>query len=158
MTTDLSVGNLAYFGKSAIGKLDMDSVEFVTLPNQSAGDAHLLPVGSQIVRWSMRLQPYQSDISLRDLNLAGKRPGSSSTGTTPRPQATPKPETTPSATSAPVESPPARRRPRPPRAEASPSHIHSGRAAPPPVQTGGHSGARRPLRGVDPPRRRTPQP
>ena len=49
VTTDLSVGNLAYFGKSAIGKLDMDRVEFVTLPNQSAGDAHLLPVGSQIV-------------------------------------------------------------------------------------------------------------
>jgi len=70
VTTDLSVGNLAYFGKSAIGKLDMDSVEFVTLPNQSAGDAHLLPVGSQIVEMvNEGFNPYQSDISLRDLNL-----------------------------------------------------------------------------------------
>ena len=48
VTTDLSVGNLAYFGKSAIGKLDMDRVEFVTLPNQSAGDATCCP-------WAARL-------------------------------------------------------------------------------------------------------
>ena len=126
VTTDLSVGNLAYFGKSAIGKLDMDRVEFVTLPNQSAGDAHLLPVGSQIVEMvNEGFNPYQSDISLRDLNLAGKRPGSSSTGTTPRPQATTKPETTPSATSAPVESPPG----------TPPATSTPGGQTPPPVQT-----------------------
>ena len=137
VTTDLSVGNLAYFGKSAIGRLDMDSVEFVTLPNQSAGDAHLLPVGSQIVEMvNEGFNPYQSDISLRDLNLAGKRPGSSSTGTTPRPQATPKPETTPSATSAPVESPPGT-----PPATSTPGGSQPpaistpGGQTPPPVQT-----------------------
>ena len=137
VTTDLSVGNLAYFGKSAIGKLDMDSVEFVTLPNQSAGDAHLLPVGSQIVEMvNEGFNPYQSDISLRDLNLAGKRPGSSSTGTTPRPQATTKPETTPSATSAPVESPPGT-----PPATSTPGGSQPpaistpGGQTPPPVQT-----------------------
>ena len=152
VTTDLSVGNLAYFGKSAIGKLDMDSVEFVTLPNQSAGDAHLLPVGSQIVEMvNEGFNPYQSDISLRDLNLAGKRPGSSSTGTTPRPQATPKPETTPSATSAPVESPPGT-----PPATSTPGGSQPpaistpGGQTPPPVQTPAATPARRPLRGADP--------
>lgn len=137
VTTDLSVGNLAYFGKSAIGKLDMDSVEFVTLPNQSAGDAHLLPVGSQIVEMvNEGFNPYQSDISLRDLNLAGKRPGSSSTGTTPRPQATTKPETTPSATSAPVESPPGTPAvPETPAGSQPPAISTPGGQTPPPVQT-----------------------
>ena len=161
VTTDLSVGNLAYFGKSAIGKLDMDSVEFVTLPNQSAGDAHLLPVGSQIVEMvNEGFNPYQSDISLRDLNLAGKRPGSSSTGTTPRPQATPKPETTPSATSAPVESPPGT-----PPATSTPG---GSQPQPYPLRAGRRrlrSRPRRPLRRPPSPprsrprpRRRTPQP
>lgn len=137
VTTDLSVGNLAYFGKSAIGKLDMDSVEFVTLPNQSAGDAHLLPVGSQIVEMvNEGFNPYQSDISLRDLNLAGKRPGSSSTGTTPRPQATTKPGTTPSATSAPVESPPGTPAvPETPAGSQPPAISTPGGQTPPPVQT-----------------------
>ena len=131
MTPDLSVGNLAYFGKSAIGKLDMDSVEFVTLPNQSAGDAHLLPVGSQIVEMvNEGFNPYQSDISLRDLNLAGKRPGSSSTGTTPRPQATTKPETTPSES--PPGTPPATSTPG---GSQPPAISTPGGQTPPPVQT-----------------------
>lgn len=107
VTTDLTVGNLAYFGKSAIGKLDMDSVEFVTLPNKSAGDQHLLPVGSQIVEMvNDGFNPYEEEITLSDLDLATRAPGSSSSsssGSSSRPSTTPAPTPTPDAT--PSESP-----------------------------------------------------
>ena len=69
--TDLTIPNMAYFGKSAIEGLKMDQVEFVTLPNQSAGDGHLLPIGEDIVELvNESLNPYKEDISLSDLDLA----------------------------------------------------------------------------------------
>ena len=74
--TDLSVANMAYFGKAAIGGLDMDNVSFVTLPNKSAGDgAHLLPIGSQIVKEiNGGFNPYEHDIRLGELRLADVSP------------------------------------------------------------------------------------
>ena len=50
VVTDLSVGNMAYFAKSAIGNMNMDNVAFMTMPWKDAGDgAHVLPIGSQLV-------------------------------------------------------------------------------------------------------------
>lgn len=74
--TDLSVGNLSYFVKSAVGGLDMDHVAFSILPNGSAGDgAHLLPAGRQIVKAiNEGFNPYLEDIQLGELQLATKSP------------------------------------------------------------------------------------
>lgn len=74
--TDLSVANMAYFGKAAIGGLDMENVSFVTLPNRTAGDgAHLLPIGSQIVKEiNNGFNPYEHDIRLGELRLADASP------------------------------------------------------------------------------------
>lgn len=69
--TDLSVANMAYFGKAAIGGLDMENVTFVTLPNNYAGDGHLVPVGSQIVKEiNEGFNPYEDAIRLSELTLA----------------------------------------------------------------------------------------
>ena len=53
VVTDLSVGNMAYFAKSAIGNMNMDNVAFMTMPWKDAGDgAHVAGGGYQ-----RRLQP-----------------------------------------------------------------------------------------------------
>ena len=69
--TDMSASNMAYFAKSAVGKLDISAVSFATLPNEGAGDgAHLLPIGSQIVELvNDGFNPYLEDITLSDLEL-----------------------------------------------------------------------------------------
>lgn len=103
VTTDLTVSNLTYFGKSAIGGLDMDNVTFATLPNKAAG-SHLYPDGEKIVELVNRtVNPYKEDIRLEELTLEGQ--GSSSSGnsssgnttSTPKPSATATPTPTPSA-------------------------------------------------------------
>lgn len=107
VVTDLSVGNMAYFAKSAIGSLDINNVEFVTLPYKSAGDGHLLPVGSEIVETiNNGFNPYEEEITLGDLDLYTTMSSSSSGGGS-RPSATPAPTPTPDATpsESPVESP-----------------------------------------------------
>ena len=69
--TDLSVGNIAYFAQSALTGLDMDKVKFETLPWYSAGNAHILPTGSQIVKVvNDGFNPYENDIRLGELKLA----------------------------------------------------------------------------------------
>ena len=81
--TDLEIPEMAYFGKSAIGGLDMNNVEFVTLPNTSAGDAHLLPLAEEIVEMvNDGFNPYLEDITLRDLDVVtrGSSSGSGSSG------------------------------------------------------------------------------
>lgn len=92
VTTDLSVANMAYFGKSALGGLDMDQVSFVTLPNRNAGDgAHLLPVGSQIVKTvNDGFNPYKEAIRLGELRLADASP---LVTPTPEPKETEEPDT-----------------------------------------------------------------
>ena len=107
VVTDLSVGNMAYFAKSAIGNLDINNVEFATLPYKSAGDGHLLPVGSEIVETiNNGFNPYEEEITLGDLDLYTTMSSSSSGGGS-RPSATPAPTPTPDATpsESPVESP-----------------------------------------------------
>ncbi|MCI8527510.1 MAG: LCP family protein [Oscillospiraceae bacterium] len=88
VVTNLTASNMAYFAKSAVGGLDMDNVDFVTLPNKSAGNGHLLPVGSEIVEAiNDGFNPYKEDIRLGELKLATKAPASS----TPKPANTPEP-------------------------------------------------------------------
>ena len=112
VVTDLSVGNMAYFAKSAIGNLDINNVEFATLPYKSAGDGHLLPVGSEIVETiNNGFNPYEEEITLGDLDLyttmstssSGGSSSSSGSGTTTQTTPTPTPDATPSES--PVESP-----------------------------------------------------
>ncbi len=106
VVTDLSVGNMAYFAKSAIGSLDMGNVAFATLPWKAAG-SHLLPDGEGIVEAiNDGFNPYEEEITLSDLDLATRAPGSSSSsgsGTTTQATPTPTPDATPSES--PVESP-----------------------------------------------------
>lgn len=86
--TDLDAGNIAYFLKSALGGLDMDGVQFTTLPWVSAGNAHILPSGSQIVKTvNNGFNPYENDIRLGELKLA-------SYDDVPRPSASAEPEET----------------------------------------------------------------
>lgn len=103
--TDLEIPEMAYFGKSAIGGLDMNNVEFVTLPNKASADGnHLMPVADEILELiNEDFNPYQEDITLRDLNVLTKDPGRSSggSGSSSRPAQT----TRPSATVEPSEDP-----------------------------------------------------
>ena len=117
VVTDLSVGNMAYFAKSAIGNMNMDNVAFMTMPWKDAGDgAHVLPIGSQLVEAiNDGFNPYEEDISLSDLDLvtsigsssssgsSGSSSSSSGSGTTTQTTPTPTPDATPSES--PVESP-----------------------------------------------------
>ncbi len=73
VVTDLTASNLAYFAKSAAGGLQMDNVAFTTLPYKSAGDAHLLPIGNEIVKTvNGGFNPYKEDIRLGELRLTTK--------------------------------------------------------------------------------------
>ena len=120
--TDLEIPEMAYFGKSAIGGLNMSNVEFVTLPYKSAGDAHLLPLAEETVELvNESFNPYQEDITLRDLDVVtrGSSSGSGSSGsstTTSRPshstavesqapETSEEPDTSPDVSSEPVNSP-----------------------------------------------------
>ncbi len=100
VVTDLSAGNIAYFAQSALTGLNMDNVKFETLPWYSAGNAHILPTGSQIVKVvNSGFNPYENDIRLGELKLA-------TMDNVPRPSAAPDPEESeapedPSATGSP---------------------------------------------------------
>lgn len=81
VVTNLSVSNMAYFAKSAIGALDIESVEFITMPNKSAGDDHLLPIASEILEVvNESFNPYKDDILLSELDVVTSGPKSSGTG------------------------------------------------------------------------------
>lgn len=103
VVTNLSIPEMAYFGKSAIGGLDMEQVEFITLPNKSAGDgAHVLPIGEEIVEVvNDGFNPYDEEITLKDLDLVTKNSSSSSSGGS---TSTTKPSTQPTSTPTPVTS------------------------------------------------------
>lgn len=91
VSTDLTVNALTYFAKSAVGGLDMDNVEFVTMPYRDAGDGHLLPDGEGIVELvNKRFNPYLDDIELWELDLE--------TEVVRRPTSTPSPSPTPKET------------------------------------------------------------
>lgn len=120
VVTDLSASNIAYFGKSAVGGLNMDNVTFVTLPYADAGDgAHLLPVGSRIVELvNERFNPYKEDIQLGELDLVTSIDIPRSTAT-PAPVSTRQPGT---------ETPPP---------EETGAEGGDGRLTPPPTASGG---------------------
>lgn len=103
VVTDLSIPEMAYFGKSAASGLDMSQVEFVTMPYKDAGDgAHLLPVGEEIMELvNDGFNPYDEDITLKDLDLVTSNSSSSSSGGSSN---TTKPSTQPTATPAAVTS------------------------------------------------------
>lgn len=93
--TNLTVSNMAYFAKSAIGGMDMEDVEFVTLPTKPAG-GQLLPIGSEIVdAINNGFNPYLDDINLNELNLATRARNSGSSSSSSKPSETPVPENTP---------------------------------------------------------------
>ncbi len=105
--TNLTVSNMTYFGKSAIGKLDMDDVSFYTMPYKSAGDgAHLLPIGSQIVEMvNEGFNPYQEDIRLYELDILSSISSSTSATSTPaKDNKTDDPIETPAASESPEPS------------------------------------------------------
>ena len=90
--TNLAVSNMAYFAKSAIGSLDMDDIEFVTLPYKSAGDDHLLPVAGKIVEMvNESFNPYKDDILLSELSVVTSGPNSGNAGNSTAPATTPDP-------------------------------------------------------------------
>lgn len=95
VTTDMTASNLAYFGKSAIGKLEIDSIRFMTMPYQDAGDgAHVIPAGEKLVEAvNESFNPYLEAIRLGELDLVERRTAS--------PSATPKPTAAPDSTAAP---------------------------------------------------------
>lgn len=67
--TDLTVGNMTYFAKSAIGKLNMDDVTMLTMPNTYAGQ-HVVPIGSQLVTAiNQSFNPYKSNIQRYELDI-----------------------------------------------------------------------------------------
>jgi len=71
VVTDLTIPNMVYFAKSAVGNLDMSDVQFVTMPNKSAGDgAHVLPIGSELLKLvNASFNPYEDDLRLSELKL-----------------------------------------------------------------------------------------
>lgn len=125
VTTDLDVSALTYFGKSAVGGLDMDNVSFVTMPNKPAANGHLYPSASAIVELiNDGFNPYWDAIELWELTVESG--SSSSTTSTPKPSATPTPTAKPSESPEPTESATPSNSPRPsssprPSASAQPS-------------------------------------
>lgn len=91
VTTDITVSNMAYFAKSAIGKLDIDSIRFVTMPYEDAGDGiHLVPVGEKLVETiNESFNPYLEDIRIGELDLVARRASNSASAS--KSTATPKP-------------------------------------------------------------------
>jgi len=73
VVTNLTASNLAYFGKTAVGGLKMENVEFFTLPYQSAGNGHLLPVKSEILELvNEHFNPYIEPLTAGELSVVGK--------------------------------------------------------------------------------------
>ena len=140
VVTNLSIPEMAYFGKSAISGLDMEQVEFITLPNKSAGDgAHVLPIGEEIVEVvNDGFNPYDEEITLKDLDLVTKNSLSGSSGgststTKPSTQPTPVTSETPETSSPDTsESPAASSSTQP---SSSPAASSSPETTPTPVPT-----------------------
>ena len=106
--TDLSISNMAYFIKAAVGKMNMENVNFITMPYQSAGDgAHLLPIASDMVEVvNESFNPYLDDIRLSDLDVVTSVSSSSSgSGQSSRPSTSPKPSETVEPTTEPTTEP-----------------------------------------------------
>ena len=93
VVTDLTIPNMVYFAKSAVGNLDMEDVQFVTMPNKSAGDgAHVLPIGSELLKLvNSSFNPYQDDLRLSELKLVT----SVAIASTPAPTDAPEPSDSP---------------------------------------------------------------
>lgn len=106
VTTDLTASNLAYFGKSAIGQMDIDSILFMTMPYQDAGDgAHVVPAGEKLVEAvNESFNPYLEGIRLGELDLVTQRTSGSTV--TPRPTSSPSPTAAPKPTEGPEISQP----------------------------------------------------
>lgn len=156
VVTNLNVSNMAYFGKSAIGGLDMDNVEFLTMPNKSAGDgAHLLPIASEILEVvNERFNPYLEDLRLNELDVVSSISSGSSGGKGGQTAATPTParpvEEMPDAGTEPSASPAPGGESTPPAAAETPAP--SGSAAPiqTPVQSAAPAATPSPVQTAQP--------
>ena len=107
--TNLDLNALTYFAKSAVGKLEIEDVEFVTMPNKEAGDgAHLLALPQQLLDMvNDGFNPYLEPLELGELNIVTSIPISTpkptpSTQPTQDPDASPSPK--PSESHTPEES------------------------------------------------------
>lgn len=155
--TDLSVANMAYFGKAAIGGLDMENVTFVTLPNNYAGDGHLVPVGSQIVKAvNESFNPYEDDIRLSELTLA-------TMDDVPRRSAAPAETEDPDVTNDPgaPEDPDSSQDPQPTQSGdviLPPGSFSRPSASPRPTESGSPEGSPRPSESGDPGPTASPRP
>ena len=100
--TNLDLNALTYFVKSAVGKLEMEDVEFVTLPIKEAGDgAHLLALPQQVLDLvNERFNPYLEALELGELSIVTSIP---LPATTPKPTESAEPSTEP--TEDPTEDP-----------------------------------------------------
>lgn len=139
VVTNLSVSNMTYFGKSAVGGLDMDHVQFATMPWKDAGDgAHVLPVASKLLEEiNASFNPYQDEIRLGELDAVTSI--DSTAKSTPKPAATTPAatrESTPAAEStAPAETAAGTDPVVPPEASHTPAHSAAPSQAPEETQT-----------------------
>lgn len=133
--TNLDLNALTYFAKSAVGKLEMEDVEFVTMPNKEAGDgAHLLVLPQQLLDMvNEGFNPYLEDVEMAELDLVTSIPIPVST---PKPTESEEPTDHPEGpTEDPEEDPGTGDAPYVPPVTVNPSH--SGNTpTPPPAETG----------------------
>lgn len=76
VNTDMTAADLAYFGKSAIGSLDIANVSFMTMPCQDAGDGiHVVAVEDKLIEAiNAGFNPYLEDIRPGELDLVPAKP------------------------------------------------------------------------------------
>jgi len=112
VVTDLGVGDMTYFVKSAVNGLNLDDVTFVTLPYKDAGDgAHLLAVPEKVLEVvNEHFNPYMEDLTLGELDIVTSLPKASKKPT-PTPSATPKPSNSPEPSGSPSAEPSASPKP-----------------------------------------------
>lgn len=93
VTTDLSVQNLFWFGKSAIlGGLSMDNVNFVTMPNKTTScwsrtyrnyQSYVVPVASELMDLvNNSLSPFVQQVTLSELDIMSVNSNGSVSSTT----------------------------------------------------------------------------
>lgn len=129
VTTNLTVSNMAYFGKAALTGLKMENVGFHTLPNESCGvwsrtysnyQSYVVPKADELVALvNEHFNPYVEDLTKSELDImyvnnngtigstTGNLEDTKANQSRPpvRAESTPKPEETQPAESQPVESP-----------------------------------------------------
>ena len=159
VTTELTVGNMAYFAQQAVfgsgGALSMENVTFVTMPNEGkyvptkkyGRQSYVVPVVDELVEVvNTHFNPYKEDLRKSELDImfVNKDGTLGCTGGSSKPSSSPEPSqsTEPSASPAPSDSPSAPPSASPsdqpsasPSAQPSPSASPSDNPAPSPSES-----------------------